>query len=111
MNTTGVVLLLISSIIWSVNCSQPWFLCDVGVCASTVNTAFNSNTPSFAHGFNELCLGNGIPKSFSSYLKMFFKEGGFNTSLLTENDKPSAWLGPWYGSCPNITTFTSLKSV
>ena len=60
------------------------------MCASTVNTAFSNKTPSLAQGLSELCFGNGIPKSLSSSLKMFFRDGGFNTSLLTEKDNPSA---------------------
>ena len=74
----------------SVNVSQPLPLCDFGLCSYTVKTAFSNNTPCFAHGFNELDFGKCIPKSLSSSLKMFCREGGFNTSLLTENDKPSA---------------------
>ena len=38
---------------------------------------------------------NIIPKGKrESLLKMFFSEGGFNTSLLTEKDNPSACFGP-----------------
>ena len=57
-------------------------------------SAFNNKTPSFAHGLSELCSGKGIPKSLSNSLKMFFREGGFSTSLLTENDNPSASFSP-----------------
>ena len=107
MNTTGVSFSFIFFMTLSVNCSHPWSLCDVGLCSSTVNTAFNNSTPSLAHGFNELSWGNGICKSLSSSLKMFFNDGGLITVLLTEKAKPSAWFIPWYGSCPSITTLTS----
>ena len=90
MNTTGSFLLFIIFIISSVNLSQPILACDVGLFSSTVNTAFSNNTPSFVHGISELCSGNGIFKSLSSSLNIFFNYGGFNTSLDTENDNPSA---------------------
>ena len=86
MKTTGVVFLFIIFITSSVNVSQPWSLWDVGLCSSTVNTALSSKTPSLAQGLSEFSSGNGIPRSLSSSLKMFFNDGGFNTSLLTEKD-------------------------
>ena len=42
---------------------------------------------------------------------MFLSEGGYLLPSKTENESPCAWLTSWYGSCPIITTFTSLKSV
>ena len=32
--------------------------------------------------------------------------GGGGTGLWTLKQSPWAWLGPWYGSCPKMTTFT-----
>lgn len=37
---------------------------------------------------------------------MFSKLSGDGTGLWTLKQSPWAWLGPWYGSCPKMTTFT-----
>ena len=33
-------------------------------------------------------------------------DGGTRTPSGTEKHSPCAWPGPWYGSCPRITTLT-----
>ena len=40
---------------------------------------------------------------------MFFKLGGGGVGRNTENDNPWAWFGPWYGSCPRITTLNKIQ--
>eukprot|EP00955_Chlamydomonas_euryale_P050678 354625-Chlamydomonas_euryale.AAC.3 len=37
---------------------------------------------------------------------MFWRLDGTLTLRGTLNDSPTAWPGPWYGSCPITTTFT-----
>ena len=50
----------------------------------------------------------GQSKSEALSLKTFRKEGGHGKlSSAILNATPWAWPGPWYGSWPNTTTFTS----
>ena len=44
-------------------------------------------------------------------LKIFRSDGGSFTPGATENAKPCAWPGPWYGSCPRMTTLTRSSGV
>lgn len=44
---------------------------------------------------------------FLTSLYMFMRLGGGGVGGRTEKARPCAWLGPWYGSCPMITTRTS----
>ena len=108
MKTIGLSFLFNNSITLSVNISHPLSLWDAAKLASTVRTAFRRRIPWSAQGIRLLVLGKGIFKSSFNSLKIFCKDGGFLIPFLTENDNPSAWCSPWYGSWPNITTLTSL---
>ena len=56
----------------------------------SVNTVFNSNTPSSLQLTRLPLLGIKHPKSSFSSLKIFFKDGGCLTPSFTEKDNPSA---------------------
>ena len=99
------------SIVAVVKVSQPLPLCDFALCASTVNTVFNNSTPCFCHARK---LPPGLawcPISASISLYILTRLGGIGCEFGTEKANPSAAPGVWYGSCPSITTFTSLRSV
>ena len=94
-----------------VKISQPFPLCDFGLCASTVKTVFNNKTPCFCQ-FAKLPRGFAcLPMSLSISLYILIRLGGIGAEFGTEKASPSAAPGVWYGSCPRITTFTSFKSV
>ena len=98
-------------IISSVKICQPISLCDIGLADSTVSDAFSNRTPCRAH-FSRLPVpGTGISRSVLSSLNMLNSDGGGCTLSGTEKQRPCAWPGPWYGSWPIITTFTSEKGV
>lgn len=42
---------------------------------------------------------------------MFCSEGGAGVGGRMEKQRPWAWLGPWYGSWPVMTTLTVLRGV
>ena len=42
---------------------------------------------------------------------MFTSDGGGFTPRRTEKHRPCAWPGPWYGSCPRMTTRVSAYGV
>ena len=73
-----------------------------------VKTALSIRTPWSAHELRSPWFGtrvnDGTFSSWISSLNMFFKLGGGGVGRKTENDNPWAWFGPWYGSCPRITT-------
>lgn len=48
-----------------------------------------------------------IPIDSEISLYMLRRLGGVGTPRLTLNAMPLAWLGPWYGSWPRMTTLTS----
>ena len=91
INTTGFSLLFNRDIILSVNICQPILLWELGFFSSTVRLAFNNKTPCLAQVIKEPLEGYLIPRSVSSSLYMFFKEGGNFTPSFTEKDKPWAW--------------------
>ena len=102
-------------IIASVNFIHPICEWELASPFRTVNVAFNNNTPKklikiyntiimipcLAHPSRHPCFGlvNPLgPKSDSSSLKIFIREGGGEIPFLTEKHSPWAWFGPWYGS-------------
>ena len=108
MNTTGVSFSFIFFMIASVKFSHPRFLCEAGLSFSTVKTVFKSNTPSLAQHVKSPLVLIGIFKSLFNSLYIFWSDGGNLIPSFTEKANPLASPTPWYGSCPNITTFTSL---
>ena len=107
INTTGVSFSFIFLMIASVKFSQPKFLWEAGLSFSTVKTEFNSNTPSLAQHDKSPLSDISIFRSLFNSLYIFFSEGGSFIPLLTAKANPFASPTPWYGSWPNITTFTS----
>ena len=95
----------------SVNSCQPMRLWEAGVPACTVRTEFSRSTPCRAQGSRSGLPLIGRPRSSWISLKMFFSEGGAGTPSGTEKQRPIAWPGPWYGSWPRMTTFTSGRGV
>ena len=93
------------------NVSHPLPWCDAALPARTVSDALSSSTPWRAQLSRQPWRGGGIPRSDSSSLKMFCSDGGSGTPGRTEKHSPWAWFGPWYGSCPRITAFTSAYGV
>lgn len=91
----------------SVYSCHPILLWDVGISFNTVKTLFKSNTPWLAHEIKSPVV-LVIPKSSYNSLYIFLRDGGNLMPSFTENDNPFASFSPWYGSCPKITTFTSL---
>ena len=75
--------------------------------SSTVSEVFSSSTPLPRPGVAG-CRddGAGRPRSRCSSLKMLRRLGGSGCPAGTENARPSACPGPWYGSWPRITTRT-----
>lgn len=60
----------------------------------------------FCHRVRLPVAGGSVPVSAFISLKMLTSEGGKGMPSFTEKHKPCACPGPWYGSCPMITTFT-----
>ena len=106
INTTGSSLSFTFFMIASVKFCQPKFLWEAGLSFSTVKTEFSNSTPSFAQQVKSPLFDISIFKSSFNSLYMFFSDGGNFTPLFTEKASPLASPTPWYGSCPNITTFT-----
>jgi hypothetical protein len=52
------------------------------------------------------CFGSAMPTSLFASFTMFLRLGGTGTPRHTENARPWAWPGPWYGSWPSTTTRT-----
>ena len=67
--------------------------------------------PITTHAVNSPLFGIGRPRSSCSSEKMFLSEGGGSTPFCTEKQSPCACPGPWYGSCPRITTLVASKLV
>ena len=94
----------------SVNISHPMSLWECASPLRTVNTVFNNRTPSRAQS----CRCGEVlwqPISSSNSWYIFLKDGGNLALGWTENANPCAWLGPWYGSWPKITTLISSNGV
>lgn len=76
INTIGFSRSLRMEIILSVKISQPLPWWELALWACTVKTVFSNNTPCLAHGSRQPLSGTLQPKSVSSSLKIFCKEGG-----------------------------------
>lgn len=65
-----------------------------------------------SYSFTEEERRNGMKKAiYTCFFPIRVSErasnlGGGGTGLFTLKHNPWAWLGPWYGSWPRITTFT-----
>ena len=105
INTRGCSKSFKNSSKCSENSIQPRPAWLAGLPRSTLHDVFISNTPRFAHSSKKPLLGISHPKSSCSSLKIFCKLGGTGTPGRTEKHMPCACPGPWYGSCPMITTF------
>ena len=88
----------------SVKVSQPLFWWEPAWCALTVSVALSNSTPCSAQRSRLPDVGTGLPKSLFISLKMFCNEGGWSMPSGTEKQSPCACPGPWYGSCPRMTT-------
>src|SRR5699024_7584985 len=94
-------------ITWFVKFSQPIFRWECALPFSTVSTVFTKRTTCLAQSTKRPWFGRVTPSSFASSMNIFFNEGGGGTPGCTEKLNPCAWFGPWQGSWPKITTFTS----
>ena len=95
----------------SVKYSHPFPAWEFARFACTVKTVLSKNTPCSAHDVKQPWLGIGHLRSLLSSLKILTSEVGAAMPWSTEKHRPCAWFGPWYGSCPNITTRTSWNGV
>jgi len=85
MNTVPSVCLFSQAITASVNCSQPWSLCELAWCARTVSTAFSSNTPART---------SSISVSITSHVVQLYR-------LVIH----------WYDTCSKFTDYMSMNSL
>ena len=98
INTIGSSLLFNIFITSSVNISQPLFLCEAGLCSSTVNTELSNNTPCSAHSSKseakviKLC---GISKSITASFMISNEGDNLTTSFLFPKQTPV--LTPLWG--------------
>ncbi len=82
--------------------------CELACLCLTVRQALSSRTPCLAHPTRWPWVGAVKPStSVLNSLYMFRKLGGVVTPTLTLKQRPWACPGPWYGSCPSMTTLTS----
>lgn len=95
----------------SVKYCQPTSLCDAGEFACTVSIALSKNTHCCARFVRLPDCGIGNQRSLCISLKMFTRDGGGLMPSGTEKLNPCACPAPWYGSWPNITTFTESNGV
>ena len=94
MKTRGFSRAESSSMMRSVNCSQPCPWCEAAAWARTVSTVFKSSTPCFAHGARQPLFGVLQPRSLESSSKMFLSDGGGSTPACTEKESPCACPSP-----------------
>src|SRR3546814_452939 len=107
MNTTRSGLSLTALMTASVKRSQPLPWCEAACRALTVSVALSSSTPCRDHASRQPWSGGSMPRSSRSSFMMFCSDGGRGTPGRTEKQRPWAWPGPWYGSWPRTSTFTS----